>query len=30
VHRVFAYDAAMQKVPEPLLVSIDVANATFR
>lgn len=30
VHRVFAYDDAMQKVPEPLLVSIDVSNATFR
>lgn len=30
VHRVFAYDDKMQKVPEPLLVSIDVSNAAFR
>ena len=29
VHRVYAYDAAMQKVPEPLLVSIDIAGAKF-
>lgn len=30
VHRVYAYDAAMQKVPEPLLVSIDITSAVFR
>jgi hypothetical protein len=27
--RIFAYDESLQKVPEPLLVSIDVAHARF-
>jgi hypothetical protein len=27
--RIYAYDAAMQKVPEPLLVSLDFGNLTF-
>ena len=30
IHRVYAYDASMRKVAEPLLVSIDIADATFR
>jgi hypothetical protein len=27
--RIYAYDEAMQKVPEPLLVSIDFSDVTF-
>jgi hypothetical protein len=27
--RIYAYDQKMQKVPEPLLVSIDFHNLTF-
>lgn len=30
VHRVFAYDDTRQKVPEPVLVLIDIAAAVFR
>jgi hypothetical protein len=28
--RIYAYDEKSAKVPEPLLVSIDIAEATFR
>jgi hypothetical protein len=27
--RIYAYDNALQKVPEPLLVSIDIASLAF-
>lgn len=27
--RIYAYDAAMLKVPEPVLVSLDFGNLTF-
>jgi hypothetical protein len=29
-HRVYAYEGDYQKVPEPILVAIDVRTATFK